>query len=120
MLVHLTEPGYPSSQVPPHKVDICNHECLYSCLVVSQGHELKEYKVKNKFKALDEKQLDLKEGDTVVMLQEDPSGESTMDTYKMTLLCVSVTTIPHKILTYSGASLLRRLETLVLCPNAYC
>ena len=74
--------------MPPHKVDICNHECLYSRFVVSQGHELKEYKVKNKFKALDEKQLDLKEGDMVVMLQEDPSGESMVDAHKMTLLCV--------------------------------
>ena len=61
---------------------------LYTRFVVSQGHELKEYKVKNVFKALDEKQLDLKEGETVVMLQEDPSGES-MGTYKMTFaVCV--------------------------------
>ena len=98
MLAHLTKHAYPSSQAPPHKVNICNCKCLYNYtrFVVSQGHELKEYKVKNVFKALDEKQLDLKEGETVVMLQEDPSGES-IDTYKMTFaLCVLVTTTPAR------------------------
>ena len=56
----------------PHLLYICTYVC--TCLLLPQGAELPECKVKITFKGENEEQMSVTEGEYVVVIREDPSG----------------------------------------------